>query len=851
MIDTKKALAAISFPVTVILVPGLHSLANNLANLQIPLGEFITPLALLALGVFLITLLVLSVTPERTSRGLLLLFTLISAIAWLNTNFFVGDYGFLEGREPDWGQHQAAGFIQLGLILFLGVFITVQRKLVLENMLFIQAVLVITSVAFLYPVMGEFSHKKAATEGFVLSRQGIYGFSENENVILFVVDTLQADVVNEIFDNEPGLSDQFTGFTFFRNSVADFSKTYSSIPALLTGELFDNSRPLHDFLETAYLENSLPAHLKKSGYDVRHHAYSPQALKPHPLVSDNVVDATGNTATAVKSQETGMLANLALFRLAPHFLKPWVYDDGEFIFSSSGELDLKEPGRCSLRDQQRVFSRDRKSFDAVLFDEFMQCSQLVHSAPVYRFYHLAGVHAPLVFDRNFKYVGTQHVDRESYYEQTLGVLNVMARVLDRLREMGIYDRSTLLILGDHGAGELPVGLNRDQPGLPAPMGKAAGELVSQQVIMGGIPAILVKPAGRNEPLSKSDAPVALSDVPRTVLADLDMSFGRFPGEDMFSMDESESRIRLHRYYVFIGWNVDYILPMSEYRVDGFSWHPESWAFERFLTQAGSVKGIMVTLFPGGNSEDYSAEGWHIPNSLGSRIENREASLRPGYETDGPALLRIVHQPLGGNSPEENWQVLIDGKSIGGIRFLPGDGQREKHLLLSREYAGRLQAGRLSFLSDMQASGVVVREVRIDDPGQFRYAAGDLVDFTTTGKSERHRTFGWDRTEHWGTGTMGYASGIVLELEDVPTQDLVLDLEFKAYKYKHSLPGRFAVLVNGHLLGDVLIDQPEFNEKSLLIRREYLDGSGILDIRIEFEQPLAMAMRKLVVRPVKG
>jgi hypothetical protein len=92
---------------------------------------------------------------------------------------------------------------------------------------------------------------------------------------------------------------------------------------------------------------------------------------------------------------------------------------------------------------------------------------------------------------------------------------------------------------------------------------------------------------------------------------------------------------------------------------------------------------------------------------------------------------------------------------------------------------------------------------------------------------------------------------VLELEDVPTQDLVLDLEFKAYKYKHSLPGRFAVLVNGHLLGDVLIDQPEFNEKSLLIRREYLDGSGILDIRIEFEQPLAMAMRKLVVRPVKG
>lgn len=830
-----------TFAVLVVLAPILHSLANNVANLQSPVAELLAGPVLGAAMTGLVILGLLLATRKRAPATLVAV-VFLSSVAWLNGNFFVGDFGFLRGAEPDWQKHRPAGWLQLLLLVALAGLMWWQRDVIRRQAVFINAILLATGLAFLHPVVAELQRERPA-RGFVFTEDGIFGFSADRNVILFVLDTLQADVVHEALQSEPDLAKAFPGFTFFRNAVADFSKTYSSIPALLTAQRFDNSRPLHRFMQQAYLGHSLPGVLKSEGFDVRHHAFSPQALKPHPEVSDNVGDAEGMSAAFVRQRETRLLVDLAWFRLTPHLLKPQVFNDGEFLLGPPDKDETLSTPDCQLAAEQRLFSEARATFDAEFFDEFLHCSRVTLDAPAFRFFHLGGVHAPLFYDRDYGYVGAQPLNRTAFLEQTVGLLSVMGRVLDRLRELGVYDRSTILILGDHGAGELPVGLNLDQPELP-PRPAGEGSPVGEQLVMGGLPAVLVKPAAAPGPLVTSDAPVLLSDVPSTVLADLSLDGSAFDGQDMFRLSEGAARTRLHRFYVFSGWNVDYILPMTEFGVRGFSWYPESWHFIRELNEPGGLHGLMVTLFRNGNSDRYGAQGWGDSDSLGSVIEGGEASLRLARVSDGTQLLRVVHYPVHAAAVAENWSVYLGERLLGQFRFLPGNRQRVKQLLIGAADAERLDSEPLRLVSDRTRSAVRVRELRIDSLDAHRYRVGQVIDFGTTGESERFRTYGWDRTEARATATLGEASGVVLWLDQPGPGSWLLELEFSAYAYRQSLPSSFRLQVNSRDLGEVLIDDPFLNRRSVVIPAGVVGRDSMLDLRLEFDPPLAIGMRSL-------
>ena len=60
----------------------------------------------------------------------------------------------------------------------------------------------------------------------------------------------------ELIDDEPELKDVFDGFVYFRNAVSAYRQSYPSIPNMLTGTYFDNSRPMWDYVRQAYLSDS-------------------------------------------------------------------------------------------------------------------------------------------------------------------------------------------------------------------------------------------------------------------------------------------------------------------------------------------------------------------------------------------------------------------------------------------------------------------------------------------------------------------------------------------------------------------------------------------------------------------
>ncbi|MCH8257755.1 MAG: hypothetical protein IIA75_07655, partial [Proteobacteria bacterium] len=358
----------------IVLLPFLHVYANNVTNVQLPMSEFVSDLFWLSFLCFISVCALLRLLPAKFQSYAIIFLGILNVTLWLQINFFIGHYGYLDGGEPGWESNFMLGVIQLISFAFIILLFIKFRKLVIDNFIFGAAILVISSLVYV-PQLLEAANKPKHKK-YTFTKKGIYEFSSERNVIIFVIDSLQADVVNEIFHETPTLTESFSGFTFFRNSLSSFPKTYASIPALLSGRPFDNTQTLSDYLESAYIFESLPAYLKKEDFDVRHWSSSPQSLLAHPFVSDNIVNNKGQAISTISIEDKELITNMVLFRLAPHFLKPWIYNHGEFRINL-GELGLTLDNKqhiCHLRNAERDYSRGFKSFDTVFLDEFELCS---------------------------------------------------------------------------------------------------------------------------------------------------------------------------------------------------------------------------------------------------------------------------------------------------------------------------------------------------------------------------------------------------------------------------------------------------------------------------------------------
>jgi len=191
------------------------------------------------------------------------------------------------------------------------------------------------------------------------------------------------------------------------------------------------------------------------------------------------------------------------------------------------------------------------------------------SKGAFKFYHLGVPHLPLLLDADLNY-RRANPSRQNYKAYATAGLKLMAVFLERLQEIGAYDNSLILILGDHGAG----GQQQEfviQPGME---NDAARHLVKERSRTPMMSAYLLKPAAARGALAVSDAPVSHADVPATVFQDLGLAIDS-PGTAMPTL--APGSVRPRRYMTYPGRDIfSYYGDMTEYFVTGPGWFDESW-----------------------------------------------------------------------------------------------------------------------------------------------------------------------------------------------------------------------------------------------------------------------------------
>lgn len=372
----------------------------------------------------------------------------------------------------------------------------------------------------------------------LVTTEGMYELSGKDNVVMFVLDTLDNKYLDQVVERYPDALDGFTGFTRYANTSGVMIPTRYAMSALVTGQSLDDGDEVWDNAKIAewYSEDNLVDAMGALGYGVNVYATDmPQGTGSLQGRVGNVhrVDLEAPFWPTVTE-----LWKCSLYREAPWALKPpfWFYS-GDVVGNLVGEGDA---------DDRTPFKLDDAAYLDTLREEGLSFgSDLEGENGTYRLIHMMGSHYPMTLDADGERVEEGETD---CVDQTRGALRAVEAYLDELRRLGIYDQTTVIVTADHGEWYLA-----DEIGGPSS------------------PFLLVKPsetaAEAAEPLKVSHAPVSQRDLPATLLKAMgDEDYSAW-GRAVDEVGEDERRTRLYDATSVVGEKHVYTA-IKEWAIDG-------------------------------------------------------------------------------------------------------------------------------------------------------------------------------------------------------------------------------------------------------------------------------------------
>jgi Sulfatase len=543
-------------------------------------GEFVTPvwsilevyfyLALLVVGLLIFLRGLLS---SEYQRRYAVLIAVVGLLLWLQGNVFVWEYGLLDGQSIDWNHKVWRGWIDIGawssVILLSSIFYRVVEKPVIHiafSVFFLQLVLLVFSSYQNADVL----LKKMEASTSVDALREIHQFSSAQNVLLILLDSFQADVFKEIISHKTE-GDQYQsaldGFVFFKENMGVFPGTYMSVPAILSGEIYRNHIPKGEFIKAVYGGKTILNSAFESGYEIDlvgegsmiNMYTNGRYTNAHILVDNYHV-----TEQEYEQSDTAKLLDLTLFRLAPHFLKKYVYNEQRW---------LVRPFFLNAEYQQFQYFAH-----TAFLNKLIQNMSVDRTAPVFKFFHLMITHSPMVVNRECDYAGgTLPRNRKTVTAQSKCSLGTVIKLFDKMKELGIYDDSLIILMADHGGHLQPY---RFKNTTIDPDSNAIS--IDPWTMAMATPLMSIKAPGASGTLKISTALTSLLDTPDTISSILNLD-ERFGGRSVLELGPLEPRERRNYFYEWErdDWESDYNGPIREFIING-SLYDGNWRFGKLF-----------------------------------------------------------------------------------------------------------------------------------------------------------------------------------------------------------------------------------------------------------------------------
>ena len=423
-------------------------------------------------------------------RGILA--SLISAIfidMYVQYMFFNKTLGLLNGGVYNWKDYRSEAIINM--ILMIGIVVLIMILAIRKGDKvskvtgyisgFITAIMLVAFVTLFISAPKE----AYITKNYICDASEQYMVSPRDNVIIFIFDAADNSQLEEVISRQDGALAPYSDFTIYTNTCSVCDVTGYSLPQMFSGSDFENN-----YADYEGFYNRLHDH----DYVVNFYGY------------DNAIDTIGlkKYFDNYKQVQDGMWVDykaifhdtvvMSTYRVLPLMLKELV---------DTAEIDFTTQVHVSGFDEPMYFNEDFANNIQLNLRDDGKNAMVVNL--------LYGTHGP----------------SDDYARDMSRCLEIAADYINELKELGIYDNSTIIITSDHGAHD------------------DVDDVYPYQ--FPSTPIFMIKEAGRsNDEASFNSAPIYHTDFLATILkaARLDEAADgdRF-GSSIYDFAESDMRTR--------------------------------------------------------------------------------------------------------------------------------------------------------------------------------------------------------------------------------------------------------------------------------------------------------------------
>lgn len=408
------------------------------------------------------------------------------------------------------------------------------------------AIMLVQLVGVISVALDYSQHAVSDAQKPYVTRGGLLSVSPKSNTIVFVLDTYDTAILDEIIAEDPNYLDNFNGFTYFHNSLGTMVPTTNAIPNLLTGLKPAPGQSVGEYRATKYEKSTFLPQIRDLGFSMGLYTDSLMMDDGNPAdlaMAANTLNVHPVSRAPIEVWRTFIaMEQCALYREAPWVLKPvfWYYTsdiNNRMIADSSVEhlddslYELDDAAILSMLQNNPIAADDNAE------------------AGAFRFIHLFGPHFPFSVDENGENVGTNKSDQVA---QAKGSMRVVFEYMDQLKKLGLYDDATIIVTADHGVWTIT-----DDP-VPVPVS----------------PIMLAKPAqagSSSMPVVVSEAPVSHDDFQATVIEALGGDASQY-GQTLFQVSDPE-RVRYYDALTTAGGEGQHFV---EYAVTGNALDISNW-----------------------------------------------------------------------------------------------------------------------------------------------------------------------------------------------------------------------------------------------------------------------------------
>lgn len=467
-------------------------------------------------------------------------FTGFGLMSYINGNFLNKYLGTLNGIEPLWSEYATHSNLNIAIctaiFLIPIVICLISKKDIKKLLICVSGILVAMQLVAMVTSM--IQQEKATSEKAYLTLEDQFELAGEGNVVIFLLDALSNKAIEEMVQLYPDALNSFSDFTYYNNNNTLYVGTFPSTTYLLTGHEYDFKKSYRDFFRDAWTSEKAELFyqtLKDNGYEFNLYDETPYIANPATLMEGKISNLkVAETVVTVDYNKVPRLFKLSAYRYMPFaFKKHFFLDTSDLNEIVAYSNDADHQGAIKLRVNY--------------LDELQKMGLTVDKEDKNRvtLQYLWGAHPPYSVTAEGEYCGKS--GGSTLGAQTKGYMHMVEVYIQKMKELGIYDDSTIIVMSDHG--DLEVGdVNADV----------------QAVFM------LKKPNEKHESIIISKAPISHENFMPTMIRLTGGEPEAF-GETIFEVNEDDTRERrTYRWMV----NSDYpdlkrkYNVMQEYRYTG-------------------------------------------------------------------------------------------------------------------------------------------------------------------------------------------------------------------------------------------------------------------------------------------